>query len=198
MTNTKKQRPGTHRFQEILDAAAKIFREKGYHHANILDIAKEVGLKKGSLYHHIKGKEELLYEISMSALGLYVESLKGILVSPRSAESAVREAIIAYMKPMDIQLDYIHVFMNERRHLSKKYRKKVDGETKYYERLWIEILEKGKADGVFRSDLNTKMTMLAIFGMCNWTVAWYRSDARYSITELGEMFAKNILDGIKA
>ena len=45
----------------IIGAAAKVFRIKGYHAATVQDIADEVGLLKGSLYHHCAGKEELLY-----------------------------------------------------------------------------------------------------------------------------------------
>jgi len=46
---------------DIVSAAAKVFRTKGYHAATVRDIADEVGLLKGSLYHHFDSKEELLY-----------------------------------------------------------------------------------------------------------------------------------------
>ena len=86
------------RFKDILDASAKVFRKKGYHHANISDIAKEVGLQKGSLYHYIRGKEELLYRIIMSALGLYVNLLRGIVVYGRPAVyiGAIKCRILPY------------------------------------------------------------------------------------------------------
>jgi iron-sulfur cluster repair protein YtfE (RIC family) len=47
--------------EEIIAAAAKVFRTKGYHAATVQDIADEVGILKGSLYHHVKSKEDLLY-----------------------------------------------------------------------------------------------------------------------------------------
>ncbi|MDY6880780.1 MAG: TetR/AcrR family transcriptional regulator [Desulfatiglans sp.] len=186
------------RFKDILDASAKVFRKKGYHHANISDIAKEVGLQKGSLYHYIRGKEELLYRIIMSALGLYVNLLRGIVVYGRPADEGIREAILAHMEPIDIQFDYIYVFLNEMQNLHEKYRKEADSELENYERLWIKMLEEGKASGLFRTDLDSKMTMLSIFGMCNWTVRWYTPEGKYSTTELAEQYAKNILEGIKA
>ena len=195
---TKKQRTDKPRFKDILDASAKIFREKGYHHANISDIAREVGLQKGSLYYYIKGKEELLYKIIMSALELYVKSLRRIVIYGRPADDAIREAIIAHMEPIDIQFDYMYVFINEMRNLPEEYRKEADSELENYERLWIKMLEEGKASGLFRTDLDSKMTMLSIFGMCNWTVRWYTPEGKYSTTELAEQYAKNILEGIKA
>ena len=47
--------------EAIIAAAAKVFRTKGYHAATVQDIADEVGILKGSLYHHVKSKEDLLY-----------------------------------------------------------------------------------------------------------------------------------------
>ena len=46
---------------DIVSAAAKVFRTKGYHAATVRDIADEVGILKGSLYHHFDSKEDLLY-----------------------------------------------------------------------------------------------------------------------------------------
>ena len=42
------------RTQQIIDAAARVFREKGYDGATLRDIAKEAGLLPGSLYYHIR------------------------------------------------------------------------------------------------------------------------------------------------
>src|SRR5947207_409360 len=56
-------RPPRRRQQEILEAAARVFHEKGYESTSIQDIADEVGILKGSLYYYIRSKEDLLYEI---------------------------------------------------------------------------------------------------------------------------------------
>jgi len=197
-TKQKRQRRDNKRYKDILDASAKVFRKKGYHHANISDIAKEVGLQKGSLYYYIEGKEELLYEIIMLALDLYVESLRGIVIYGRPADEAIKEAIIAHMEPIGIQFDHIYVFLNEMRNLHDKYKKEVESELQNYERLWTRLLEEGKASGLLRSDVDSKITMLAIFGMCNSIVRWFNSEGKYSITELAEIYARIILDGIKA
>jgi TetR/AcrR family transcriptional regulator, cholesterol catabolism regulator len=49
------------RQDDIIAAAARVFRDKSYHAATVQDIADEVGILKGSLYHHVQSKEELLY-----------------------------------------------------------------------------------------------------------------------------------------
>ncbi|MBU2623065.1 MAG: TetR/AcrR family transcriptional regulator [Proteobacteria bacterium] len=200
MTKRKaeKQKTDSSRFKDILDAAARVFRQKGYHHANISDIAREVGLQKGSLYHHIKGKEELLYKIIISALDLYVKSLRSIVIYGMPADEAIRKAIIAHMEPIGIKFDYIYVFINEMRNLPEEYRKEADSELENYERLWIKMLEEGKACGLLKPDVDSKMTMLSIFGMCNWSVRWYKPERKYSTTDLAKIYARNLLEGIKA
>jgi AcrR family transcriptional regulator len=52
---------------EIIAAAAKMFQTTGYHAATVQDIADAVGILKGSLYHHVKSKEDLLYLIVLTS-----------------------------------------------------------------------------------------------------------------------------------
>src|SRR3954470_12301411 len=77
----------TSREDEILAAAARIFREKGYHAASVRDIAESVGLLKGSLYHYIRSKEELLARLFDGALEGTVRELD--LIASRDATAAV-------------------------------------------------------------------------------------------------------------
>ncbi len=198
----KRKTPGrknSHKFESILDAAAMIFREKGYHHANLSDIAGETGLLKGSLYHYIKNKEELLYEIIISALKLYITSLKEILTLPNEKPDVVLErAIIAHMAPMDLNHNRVAVFINEMSNLSPQFRKEVDKEIEKYEKLWLRILEQGKRKKILRKEIDPKITLLSIYGMCNWTNRWFNQAGKYSAHELGKIYAATILEGIRS
>lgn len=48
------------RKNEILDAAAVLFAEKGAEHTSVADIMEAVGIAKGTLYHHFKSKESIM------------------------------------------------------------------------------------------------------------------------------------------
>jgi AcrR family transcriptional regulator len=192
-------RKNSHRFESILDAAAKIFREKGYHHANISDIAAETGLLKGSLYHYIANKEELLYEIIMSALKLEIAALNEILTKSNERPDVVLEkAIIAHMTPIDLNHDRVAVFINEISNLSPRLRKEVSKEVEKYEKLWLRILQQGKKDQIFRKGIDPKIILLSIYGMCNWTNRWFNKAGKYSAHQLGEIYAATILEGIRS
>ena len=56
------------RMAEILDSAAKFFYTKGYHATSIEDVARDVGMLKGSLYYYIKSKEDLLYGLLLGVI----------------------------------------------------------------------------------------------------------------------------------
>ncbi|HKY51602.1 MAG TPA: helix-turn-helix domain-containing protein, partial [Candidatus Limnocylindria bacterium] len=62
----------------MLSAAARIFREKGYHGTSVRDIAEAVGLLKGSLYHYIRSKEQLLARLFEGSLGDTIVELEAI------------------------------------------------------------------------------------------------------------------------
>jgi AcrR family transcriptional regulator len=51
------------RWTQIVDVAAELFREKGFVATSLEDIAREVGMYKGSLYHYIDSKEDLLFAV---------------------------------------------------------------------------------------------------------------------------------------
>ena len=112
-----------HRFQQILVTAAKVFRTKGYHHATVQDIANKVGMKKGSLYYYISGKEELLYEIINSAVDMYMESLLEIISLKERADVVLKKAIMAHLSNIEVEYDKVFVFLNEFESLSAEYRK---------------------------------------------------------------------------
>ena len=62
------------RRQQLLDVAARLFRERGYHVTSMRDIAREVGMLSGSIYYHFPSKEEMLlavYEVNYVGRFLY-------------------------------------------------------------------------------------------------------------------------------
>jgi hypothetical protein len=61
-----------------------------------------------------------------------------------------------------------------------------------------EILEHGVKTGELHSDLNVRLTRLAIFGMCNWSYQWFRPGGTYSGEQIADQFADMVLTGIAA
>ena len=70
---------------DIVSAAAKVFRTKGYHAATVRDIADEVGILKGSLYHHFDSKEDLLYLVVKEPIAQMYRTISEIAAADGSA-----------------------------------------------------------------------------------------------------------------
>ena len=114
-TATKTQ--PTPREEEILAAAARIFREKGYHGASVRDIAESVGLLKGSLYHYIRSKEELLARLFEGALEDTIQELEKIAARDAAPPVRLREMVKAYVGAVTENLDAVSLYLREWRAL---------------------------------------------------------------------------------
>lgn len=53
---------------DILNAAVRLFRERGWNSVNIEDVVKEVGVTRGAFYHYFKSREDLVYQTMMELL----------------------------------------------------------------------------------------------------------------------------------
>src|SRR5436309_9221830 len=87
--------PPRERGEEVYAAALRLFREKGYHATSMQDIGAAVGLYKGSLYHYIGGKEELLVQVFERAMGTLLEDVERIVGDGSLRPSAQLRLVVA-------------------------------------------------------------------------------------------------------
>src|SRR5207248_7652797 len=71
--------PPRERSEEVYSAALRLFTEKGYHATSMQDIAAAVGLYKGSLYHYIGAKEDLLVQVFERAMGTLLVEVERVV-----------------------------------------------------------------------------------------------------------------------
>lgn len=80
--------------ERLLDAAERLFRERGYHAVSMADIAEATGIRKASLYHHVpRGKEELFVEIANRGFTRHRQGLAAALANAEAGlEGQLRAA----------------------------------------------------------------------------------------------------------
>lgn len=181
--------------EKIFAEAVKMFRQKGYHAASMQNIADAVGLQKGSLYHYIASKEELLFKIFERSTGALTQQLEDIIASKDSPVEKLRRAIEAHLIALCEQLDIYSVYLSERRALSGRSHTKVRAEAEKHARLLEKILQQGIERKDFRA-LDTKMVSLGILGMCNWLYQWYSPEGRLSPQEISVIFTELVVSGL--
>ena len=182
----------------IIGAAAKVFRIKGYHAATVQDIADEVGLLKGSLYHHCAGKEELLYLVVKEPISRLYATVDAIVAAELPAAEKLRRATVAHLEAFDRHHPHLFVYLRETANLKGRFRASGQLSPKQYERFWQQILREGVKSGEFRADLDVQVVSYGLLGMLNWLYKWYEPGGRLSVQEVGAQFASLALGGLAA
>ena len=182
--------------ESILQAAAIIFQEKGYHATSMQDIAEAVDLKKGSLYHHVKSKQDILLALLDEALDLIVERLEGAITPNLTPSQKLRQAMQAYLGFLAENRSLSSVLLLEYRSLEPEYKDLHIPRRDHVERIWQGIIEEGLSAGEFES-LTPVLVSKALLGFLNWTITWYREDGSLSTEEIADLFSDLFLQGLK-
>jgi len=112
---------------EILDAAAQIISQKGFHATSMQDIARAVNLQKASLYHHVTSKQEILLALLDRALDLLIARIEAVVVKPLEPEEKLHQAMSVYLHTMLEHRDLAAVLLLEHRSLDNQYRSRPPG-----------------------------------------------------------------------
>ena len=184
--------------EEIIAAAAKVFQTKGYHAATVQDIADAVGILKGSLYHHVKSKEDLLYLIVKEPIARMYERMTEIAASDLPAAEKLRRAILAHLEAFDRHYPHLFVYLHEREEMKRRFREQFKLSPKQYERCWQQILREGVKSGEFRPDLDVPVVSYGLLGMLNWLYKWYDPRGRLGVREVAAQLSTLALAGLAA
>jgi TetR/AcrR family transcriptional regulator, cholesterol catabolism regulator len=184
------------RQNEVFDAAAAVFAEKGYHGASTSDIAAKLGIAQSSLYYYFKSKDEALEMICLESSKGYVERLKTIFESNKSPTQKIRDAVYSHIEPISTIPDYFRTFTGELRYLPKSRRSKINHVIFNYNALLEKVLALGVADGYFNTSFDCHLAVLQLISQCNYAPLWIGIKSGYDIDKIATSIADNFLMGI--
>ncbi|MBE0671817.1 MAG: TetR family transcriptional regulator [Anaerolineales bacterium] len=180
---------------DILDAAAQVFRQKGFHGASMSAIADAVNLQKASLYHHVASKQEILLALLDRALVMLIDYIGGIARQPLPSDEKLRQMIRGYLKSLADNPDLTSVLLFEHRSLDKKSHARHVPQRDAFEAIWRDVLNEGVRTKVF--DLkDTGLAARALMGVMNWTLTWYRFEGEKSIEQIADEYSDFMLKGM--
>ena len=191
---TLDERDDGNRRQELIRAAAKLFRAQGFAATSTRDIAAAVGMHSGSPFYHFKSKGALLCEVMEqgmhSALQRQAATLQALQVrAPAHAvpppEAALRALIRTHFDILlDLDSDFIPVMLYEWRSLTPKQRAAIAQLQHDYEAAWLPLLQALKQAGRLHADVH--LARLLLLGALNWSVQWYDPKQGASLNQLTE------------
>jgi AcrR family transcriptional regulator len=180
------------RDREVLDAAARVFYERGYSDASVQDVADELGILKGSLYHYIDTKEDLLFRLLQETHDeIYlildeVAALEGL--------NPLERLEIYIRKQIEFNIDNllrVSVYYHDLERLAEDRRKEIVRRRREHEKWVIGLIEEAQAAGLADPSLDAKIAARCIFATIIWTYRWFRKgrDGREKVASTCAAFA---------
>lgn len=179
---TADERDDGNRRQDLLRAAAHLFRSQGFAGTSTRDIAAAAGMRSGSPFYHFENKEALLAAVMCEgmqrALARQQTAIqaadanaltRGVAMTPRERlRVLVRNQLDVLLGP---DSDFIPVMLYEWRHLRESQREEVSRLKADYEAAWVPVTQALQQSGALRGD--PSLSRLMLFGALNWSVQWY-------------------------
>jgi TetR/AcrR family transcriptional regulator, cholesterol catabolism regulator len=184
------------RKDQILQTAAKMFKEKGYASSSMRDIATELGIEAASLYHHIKSKEEILETICFTMADQLNAAIAEVNDIYFNAEEKLRMAIQNHVSIIAANLDQSAVFLHEWRSLSEPKLSEFKALRDAYENEIRVIIKGGINEDVF-DDVDSKFATLTILSTVNWINEWYNPQGKMNATEVAQKLSDFIMGGLR-
>lgn len=148
----------------IINAAIKVFADKGFYTANVADVAKEAGVADGTIYLYFKNKDDLLISLFETKMEEILLRFSSLLNSNQNAEEKLRQFIHLYFQMIEEDQNLAEVFQVELRQSSKFLKDYHNQKFIDFLNLIGDILHQGQSDGRFKTDISIHTMKLIIFG----------------------------------
>jgi TetR/AcrR family transcriptional regulator, cholesterol catabolism regulator len=178
---------------ELIRAAARLFREKGFDGTSVRDIAHAVGMRSGSSYYHFANKHELLMAVMEEGLQLGLARTQEALADQTLAapERFKRLVRTHYGILHDTGSDFIPVMLYDWRALPAQYKRRIIELKDRYDAIWQGTLDELHTLGLLRAE--ARLARLMILGAINFSATWYRSKSRSAKrVDLDELAAQTV------
>ena len=180
----------------ILNAAAALFRERGYKAASMRDLAEKVGIEAASLYNHIRSKVDLLHDICFNWANQCWEQINQVEASPISSLQKVEDVLRFLIKQMIDNYNVSYVADHEWNHLSEPYLSNYQEQRHNYRKRLNHIITKGINEGEIKP-VNVPSTIWLLLHAVNGIESWHRSRTRIDAKDLEENIITILIGGLK-
>ncbi|WP_127128942.1 TetR/AcrR family transcriptional regulator [Georgenia sp. SYP-B2076] len=186
------------REQALVDVAVRQFRSRGYDATSLQEIADELGLLKGSLYHYINSKDDLLWAVILRQHQSILDLVATCKAIDGPADVRLAALVRGYARSLRDDRDFVSVYLRDVNRLSPERRERIITERDRYMTYVVGLLTEGRDGGVFRSDLDPDLSAQGVIGMLNSVYQWYRPEGPATPEQIIEEMLRLIIGGISA
>ncbi len=168
----RRGRPG-HDQRAVLRVAVDLFNRQGYDATSVGDVARELGLTKSAIYHHVTSKEHLLQSAVDEALDALTEALDVVSATEGlDAEQRLRAAVRTSVTVLVGHLPAVTLLL--RVHGNTPVEKAALARRRGIDERLADMVREAVDEGVLRADLDPLVISRLLFGMVNSLVEWVR------------------------
>ncbi|MEU6712687.1 TetR/AcrR family transcriptional regulator [Nonomuraea sp. NPDC046802] len=185
------------RRDHLVKLAAELFARKGFQATTVREIADEAGILSGSLYHHFDSKETIVDEVLSTFLDDLIARYRAALDTSADARTVLSEMVRIGFGTLEPHRAAITVMQNDWNYLRQfeRFNYLVQAEDEV-EQIWVSQIKAGQAAGLFRPDVDPKLTYRMIRDTIWVAVRWFRPGGRLNTAGLAEHYITVLFDGI--
>jgi TetR/AcrR family transcriptional regulator, cholesterol catabolism regulator len=165
------------RADNIYRVAAEVMCRKGYEATSMNDIADAVGLTKAGLYHYIRGKEDLLFQIMSYGMEMVDQDVIAQAKEVEDASERLRTIVSRHSKRLLDVGGSVSILLDEMHALTPAHRRAIKARKRAYFEFIRQTLEQLAAEGKLR-DVSPTVATFCLFGIISWVSRWYRKDGK--------------------
>ena len=145
---------------KILEVSQRLFLEKGYDNTKIQDIADELGMTKGAIYHHFESKEEIMNKLGES---MFIHNNPFETVKKRKDLNGLEKMkLVIQLHQSDEQMveltNQALPLLENPQILAKMFESNYQNLLPY----WLELIKEGQEDGSIKTDQPKELAELLI------------------------------------
>jgi TetR/AcrR family transcriptional regulator, cholesterol catabolism regulator len=176
--------------------AGELFAQKGYRATTVREIADAAGILSGSLYHHFDSKESIGDEILSSFINQVLADYRGAVASAGSPRAVIEQIVRSTSRTLARHRAALAMLQNDWSYFAALPRfAYLPKALREIERIWVTQLEAGKESGLFRADLDSKLTYRLLRDVL-WIPEQWRRTRGYSTDQVVDAFLGILFDGI--
>jgi AcrR family transcriptional regulator len=179
----------------VVDAATRLFAERGYHGSGVADIGREAGIQRGALYYHIGSKEELLFDVLRRHVEESLAGEERIAAADLDPEQKFRALLRHHIRTATTRRHEARIYIADASALNDEHAAQLQRLRARVEQIWIDILEEGVAAGVFRTA--DHVVVNGLLGLANTVFLWYRPDGPRDPDQIADTYSEVLLDGLR-
>lgn len=180
--------------ERIMQAALKLFAQKGFEATSIRDIAQEADVNSSTLYYYMSNKEEFLLSIMKNGLEQGVRASEKIFSSMKLPEERLAALISMHVMIHGLNQLITIVTDTEFRALHGNNKELIRSLRRKYESFWREAVREGVEEGVFTGVKNPKLAAFALLEMCTGVAHWYSSEGQLTLEQIRDEFVNMALN----